>query len=263
MILENTFRHKLDRGEPTVGTHFLLPDPDIAEIIGDSGQFDYAEFVGEYSTFDMQLLYHIARAAQCGNLPLMIKLDQASQAFWAQVALGAGFKSVLFTDVRTPEDVDECHAAISPDKPGNDAHYGVKLRRPALAGYSGGGYGEDLDSIVKVIMIEKAVTVENLDAVLDRARARKFDMTQWGPADFGFSYGTQLTPEKVREFEELVIKKSIEYDLPPRIEIGQVEQAKRYIDLGVKHFCIGWDRMILNAEFRRLGEGLNKVLSEL
>ena len=265
MILANTFRQKLDRGEPTMGTHFLFAEPDIPEMIGDCGYFDYAEFVGEYSTFDMSLLYHLARAGQCGNLPLMIKLDQESQAFWAQVALGAGFKSVLFTDVRTPEDVDDCYAAVSADKPGYEAKMGVKLRRPALSGYRTGSYGEDLDSIVKVIMIEKAVTVDNIDAVLERARERNIDMTQWGPADFTFSKGESALQQsyEIRDYEELVIKKSIEYGVAPRIEIGQVEQAKRYIDLGVRHFCVGWDRFIYSAEIARLGDGLQKVLSDL
>ena len=107
MIMPNTFRQKLDAGVATVGTHFMFVDPDVPEIIGDTGLFDYGEFTAEYSAFDMPMLYHLARAAQCGNLPLMIKPDQDSQAFWAQAALGAGFKAVLFTDIRTPEDVDE------------------------------------------------------------------------------------------------------------------------------------------------------------
>ena len=89
MVLPNTFRAKIDRGEPTIGTHFLFADTDVPEIIGDTGMFDYAEYVAEYSAFDMRLLYDLARAAQCGNLPLMIKLDQEGQSFWAQVALGA------------------------------------------------------------------------------------------------------------------------------------------------------------------------------
>ncbi|MYD44042.1 MAG: hypothetical protein F4W90_09165 [Gammaproteobacteria bacterium] len=264
MIMENTFRQKLDQGLPTIGTHFLFAEPDIPEMIGDSGCFDYAEFVGEYSTFDMSLLYHLARAGQCGNLPLMIKLDQEAQAFWAQVALGAGFKSVLFTDVRTAEDVDLCHAAIRPDKPGNDARMGVKLRRPALSGYNTDKYGVDLDSIVSVIMIEKGVTVDNIDSVLERAKARGIDMTQWGPADFTFSKGDTLRgTNAVREYEELVIAKSIEYDVQPRIEIGEVEQAKRYIDLGVRHFCIGWDRFIYSAAISRLGNGLKELLATI
>ncbi len=261
MILQNTFREALDKGLPTMGTHFLFAEPDIPEMIGDTGLFDYAEFVGEYSTFDMSLLYHLARAAQCGNLPLMIKLDQEAQAFWAQAALGAGFKSVLFTDVRTPEDVEACHRAVAPDQPGVHGFMGVKLRRPALASYSTEQYAEDLKSIVKVIMIEKSVTVDNIDSVLDRARSLGFDMTQWGPADFGFSKGPGgLAGSELRQYEELVIKKSIEYGVAPRIEIGEVEQAKRYIDLGVRHFCIGWDRFIFRTAIGRLGSELRKLL---
>ncbi|MCE2525903.1 MAG: 2,4-dihydroxyhept-2-ene-1,7-dioic acid aldolase, partial [Acidimicrobiia bacterium] len=136
MLMPNALRDRLDRDQPTISTHFMFTDADIPEIIGDTGLFDYAEFVAEYSTFDMGLLYHLARAGQCGgNLPLMIKLDQEGQGFWAQAALGAGFKAVLFTDIRTPEDVDTCHRVMAPDTPNTGGAMGVKLRRPALTSY--------------------------------------------------------------------------------------------------------------------------------
>lgn len=265
MIIENTLRGKLSRNEPTIGTHFLFADPDIPEIIGDVGIFDYAEFVAEYTTFDMNLLYHLARAGQCGNLPLMIKLDQESQGFWAQAALGAGFKSVLFTDIRTPDDVDACHRCIKVDTPNTGGMMGVKLRRPALTSYDIDSYMTDLESTVFLIMIEKNVSVENLDEVLARAKEKGVDMTQWGPADFSFSRGQPelMSSPDIRPFEEAVIKKSLEYEIHPRIEIGAVEQAQRYIDLGVRHFCIGWDRFIYRAAISQLGEGLRKLLEPL
>ena len=266
MLMPNALRDRLDRDQPTISTHFMFTDADIPEIIGDTGLFDYAEFVAEYSTFDMGLLYHLARAGQCGgNLPLMIKLDQEGQGFWAQAALGAGFKAVLFTDIRTPEDVDTCHRVMAPDTPNTGGAMGVKLRRPALTSYDTTAYLADLESIVFAIMIEKNVTVENIDAVMDRARERGVDMTQWGPADFSFSRGNpglQGTPE-IRVFEELVIAKSLEYGIRPRAEIGAVEQAQRYIDLGVRDFCIGWDRFILRTAFAELGEGMRKLTEAL
>ena len=265
MILENSLRAKIDAGQPTIGTHILFTDPDIPEIIGDTGLFDYAEFAAEYSVLDMNNLYHFARAAQCGNLPLMIKPDQEGQGFWTQAALGAGFKAVLFTDVRTAEDVDECHAIIAPDTPEGGGRMGVKLRRPALTSYDTEAYLKDLQSVVFAIMIEKNVTVANLDTVLDRAQDRGVHMTQWGPADFGFSRGQPglMATEEIRPFEELVIKKSLEFGIRPRIEIGAVEQAKRYVDLGVKDFCIGWDRFILRSQFVSLGEGMQRVIEGL
>ena len=265
MIMANGFADKLAAGAPTVGTHYLSADPDIPEIIGDSGLFDYGEYCAEYSAFDMQLLYHMARAGQCAGLPLMIKPDQASQAFWAQAALGAGFKAVLFTDIRTPEDVVTCHRSIRADTPDTGGLMGVKLRRPALAGFDPERYLEDLNSIVIAIMIEKNVAVDDIDAVLATAKEKGVAMTQWGPADFGFSRnepGLMHMPE-IRPFEELVIRKSIEHGVPPRIEIGEVEQAKRYVDLGVRHFCIGWDRFIYQAGLARIGEGMRKLIETL
>ena len=265
MILTNTFREKLAADKPTLGTHFMFVDPDVPEIIGDTGLFDYGEFTAEYSAFDMSLLYHLARSAQCGNLPLMIKPDQDNQAFWSQAALGAGFKAVLFTDIRNVGDVDECCASIRPDTPEAKGRMGVKLRRPALANYDTENYLKDLESIVTCIMIEKNVALDNLDSILARAAENRVDMTQWGPADFGFSRGQpnlMSTPE-IRPFEELVIKKSLEYGIHPRIEIGAVEQARRYIDLGVRHFCIGWDRFIYRTALTELGEGMKKLTDSL
>ncbi|MEM1068981.1 MAG: aldolase/citrate lyase family protein [Planctomycetota bacterium] len=262
MLCPNTFQQKIADGKPTLGTHFLFADPDIPEIIGDTGLFDYAEFSAEYSSFDMPLLYHLARSGQCGNLPLMIKVDQESQGFWTQAAIGAGFRSVLFTDIREADDVDVCCQCVLPDTPEQHGRMGVKLRRPALSGYDTKEYLSELQSTVIAIMIEKNVTLENIDAVLERAHQRGVSLTQWGPADFGFSMGKPdlMHSDEIRRFEELVIRKSLEHGVQPRIEIGSVDQAKRYLDLGVQHFCIGWDRFLYQSAIKSLGEGMRGLL---
>ena len=86
-----------------------------------------------------------------------------------------------------------------------------------------------------------------------------------GPVDFGFSRGEPglaQSPE-IKPFEEAFIAKSLEYGLHPRIEIGSVDQAKRYIDLGVRHFCIGWDRFIIRQTFTELGAGMKTLMEKL
>lgn len=265
MLIKNTFREKLSAGEATIGTHFLSNDPDIPELIGDTGLFDYGEYCAEYSAFDMQLLYHMARAGQCADLPLMIKLDQEAQGFWAQAALGAGFRATLFTDVRSADDVRRCHQCIRAETPKEGGLMGLKLRRPVLSSYDPDGYIDDLHSNVFTIMIEKDAAVENLDEILTVAKDKGVDMTQWGPADFGLSRGDPnlMNTPAIRAPEELVIKKCLEYGIPPRIEIAEVEQAKRYVDLGVRHFCIGWDRFIYKAGLTAIGEGMKKLVGTL
>lgn len=265
MIMTNTLRQKLNLGAATIGTHFLSSDPDVPEIIGDTGLFDYGEFCAEYSSFDMNLLYHMARAGQCANLPLMLKPDQESQGFWAQAALGAGFKAILFTDIREARDVALCRQKIAADTPNGGGRMGVKLRRPALSGYQPEHYLDDLNETLFLIMIEKNVALDKIDEILETAKTKQVDMTQWGPADFGFSRGEPklMHAPEIRPFEELVIKKSLEFGIAPRIEIGEVDQAKRYIDLGVRHFCIGWDRFIYQNCLAKLGEGMRKLIETI
>ena len=48
MIMNNTFRKTLEAGKSTIGIHFMFPDPDVAELVGDTGLFDYAEYSAEY-----------------------------------------------------------------------------------------------------------------------------------------------------------------------------------------------------------------------
>ena len=48
--------------------------------------------------------------------------------------------------------------------------------------------------------------------------------------------------------------------IAPRAEISHPEQAKPYLDQGVRHFCMGWDVEILFEWFKREGESMRKIL---
>ena len=209
----------------------------------------------------MELLYHLASATQCAALPLMIKLDQEGQGFWAQATIGVGFKFVLFTDTRKSEDIDECHAVIRADTALDSGRMGVKIRRPALSGYAPDQYLEDLGSLVFCVMIEKKDAVENLEPILEKAKTKGSDMAQCGPANYSISMGDPklFHSKSIHKVEENVVRKCLEHQIAPRIEIGEVDQAKRYIDLGIRHFCICWDCFILQAGLTKLGDGLRKL----
>ena len=50
---KNKLRELLDAGKPTIGTHMVTTSPQIVEIIGYSGAFDYIELVGEYASWGL------------------------------------------------------------------------------------------------------------------------------------------------------------------------------------------------------------------
>ena len=48
----------------------------------------------------------------------------------------------------------------------------------------------------------------------------------------------------------------------PRAEINSVDEAKEYLDMGVKHFSIGTDINILHNWWKQNGEALAKAIDE-
>ncbi|MEM3745365.1 MAG: 2,4-dihydroxyhept-2-ene-1,7-dioic acid aldolase, partial [Candidatus Bathyarchaeia archaeon] len=100
----NRLRELLRKGEPTIGTRIVCPWPGIVEVIGCTGMYDYVEFLGEYSSYDLHDLDNLARAAELFGLSTMIKIDQQPRVYLAERALAAGIQNVLFADIRTVED---------------------------------------------------------------------------------------------------------------------------------------------------------------
>lgn len=258
----NKFREKLNAGEPTVSTHIHTTWPSVVEALGHTGLYDYVEFVAEYGPSDLHDLDNLCRAAELHNMGSMIKVDQSLQAYLAQRAVGAGFTSVLFTDCRSADDVRECIRTVKPDTPEDNGLYGVATRRNTFMGYGGSAeYVKSLREVVIAVMIEKKGAVDNLDEILSIPGV---DMVQWGAADFSVSIGKagQRNAPEVAAARKKVFETAIKMGVPPRAEIQSVDQAKEYLDIGVRHFSIGTDIAVLYGWWKQNGDQLWKAISD-
>ena len=256
----NKLRELLDTGQPTVGTHIHTTWPTIVEVIGQTGLYDYVEFVGEYAPYDLYALDNLCRAAELHDMSSMIKIDQEPRSFLAQRAIGAGFESVLFADCQSAEDVRDCVRIVSPDTPEDKGRYGVACRRfVEVGGASSLDYVQMLRDVVVVIMIEKAGTVNQLEEVL---AVEGVDMIQWGPADYSMSIGRagEGSSPDIKEVERRVIETALAAGIPPRAEINTADQAKYYLDMGVRLFCMGTDVNVLFHWWQAQGDDLRILL---
>ena len=113
----NSIREKLNSDTPTLSTHIHSVWPSEIEALGHTGIYDYVEFVAEYGPSDLHDLDNMVRAAELHNLGSMFKIDQSLMPFLAQRGIGAGFESILFTDVRSIEEVRDCIKAARADHP--------------------------------------------------------------------------------------------------------------------------------------------------
>ena len=86
---KNKLRQLLRAGKPTLGTHIHSRWPAVVEFAGQSGMFDYVEFVAEDVAFDLTALENFCRAAELHDLSSMIKVDQEPRTFLAQRGIGA------------------------------------------------------------------------------------------------------------------------------------------------------------------------------
>ena len=260
----NRLRELLTKGLPSIGTRVESSWPVITEIVGSTGHYDYVEFVAEYAPMNQPDLENIARAAELNNMSTMIKLDFQNRAYVAQKAMASGFQAIMFTDHKTADEVRESVYVVRPDTPQDQGRFGYPNRR--WIGYRPSSPQMDYAAMVRdtvlVFMIEKAETMDNLDEICS---VKGVDMVQFGPSDYSMSRGWNSS-EHVQEFkavERKMIEVALAHGVQPRCEINMPDDAKYYIDLGVRHFCLGDELRSHTVYWGQQGKALRAVVERL
>lgn len=258
----NPLRELLRAGQPTIGTHVHVSWPGIVEVIGHSGAIDYIEFEGEYAPYDLYALENLGRAVELfPHMSAMMKIEQQPRTYLTVRAIGAGIQNLLFADIRSVEDAREAVASVRAETPQTGGVAGAGMRRDV--GYvlepGSAGYVRALEDSVVALMIEKESAVEHLEEVLS---IKGVDMVQFGPADYSMSIGIpgQWDHPRVKEAERYTIETALKMGVAPRVEISRFEEAGPYMEMGVRHFCIGWDVQVIYDYCRQQGSALAKLL---
>ena len=262
MKRKNVLRQLLEEDKPSIGTHILTPWPGIVEVIGHSGLIDYIEFVGEYAPYDLHSLENIGRAVNLfEHMSAMMKVEQQPRTYLAVRAVGSGIQNLLFADIRTPADAREAVASARADTPQAGGVAGAGMRRDV--GYGVGAtdaeYVEALEDGVVALMIEKQSAVEQLEEILSVGGV---DMVQFGPADYAMNIGVpgQYDHPRVKEAEHYIFETAMKMGVAPRVEAETFQEAEPYLEMGIKHFCIGTDVMVVYQWCKEHGGALAKAL---
>jgi 4-hydroxy-2-oxoheptanedioate aldolase len=67
----------------------------------------------------------------------------------------------------------------------------------------------------------------------------------------------------VTEAEHHVIKTALSMGIQPRAETGSPDDTKRYLDMGVRHFCMGTDMGILFNLWEDYGSSLKAEIDDV
>ncbi len=259
---KNKLRELLNTGQPSLGTRLETQWPTMVEIIGYTGMFDYVEIVAEYAPYSLFSLDNVGRAIELfDHMTGMIKVEQESRMHLAARAISSGIQNLLFSDIRSVADVEECVKAVRAETPATNGLHGARHGRDVSVFLEAGSpaFVQSLEDAVVAIMIEKKEAIENLEDILS---VKGIDMVQFGPADYSMSIGKvgQKKASEVLEAHHYMIKTALKLGLAPRAEIGSPQEAEDYLDLGVRHFSLGTDVTTIYNWCKDNGSRLRDIL---
>ena len=90
-------------------------------------------------------------------------------------------------------------------------------------------------------------------------------MVQFGPSDYCMSCGMNRDQcvDEFKAAEKKMIEVALKHGVQPRCEIPNAEAAGYYIDLGVRHFCVGDQVNALKAFWNTQGPKMREIAGKL
>ena len=153
---------------------------------------------------------------------------------------------------------------MRPETPEDGGVHGCSMRRNVgyLLECGNEAWAKAQRDVVIAVMIEKKSAMENLEEILS---VKGVDMVQFGPCDYSISLGKpgQAGSPEVQKVQRDMIELALKKGVHPRVEIDSFGQAKPFIDMGVRHFCIGTDLSVIYEWCQQNGEGMRELLASI
>jgi 2-keto-3-deoxy-L-rhamnonate aldolase RhmA len=223
--------------------------PSIATILASAGA-DFIIVDMEHTTFTIETVGRIVRAARGSDLPSIVRVPEIQRHFVSR-ALDAGASGVMIPRVECREDVENVVKW---------AKYAPEGDRGVAFGIAHTDYGDfrKLDGvkytnqaneeIFIVGQIETAKSVDNIDEILSSSG---LDAIFIGPYDLSTSMGVsgQLDHPRIIDSTEKIISRAKQHHIILGSYVNDFESGKRWIDAGVQLIACGNDAFLITCKF--------------
>lgn len=191
----NSIRAKLKNGGYSIGSWMQIPNPSVAEIMGQAG-YDWVAVDMEHGGFSAHQLPDLFRALELGDTLPLARLAQGHAKDCKQ-ALDAGAGGVIVPMIESAQQLIAVRDACRWPPAGTR---GVGFSRANLFGKHFDAYQTETQAPLLIAMIEHRRAIENLDEIL---KVEGLDAILIGPYDLSASM--QLTAE----FDHSVFKEAV------------------------------------------------------
>ncbi|MBM3240133.1 aldolase [Candidatus Poribacteria bacterium] len=251
----------LQSGKLLLGTFIMeFGVPSIATVMASAGS-DFIIVDMEHSTFTMETVGRIVRAARGSDLPSIVRVPAIERHFISR-ALDAGATGVMIPRIESRKNVEDVVEW---------AKYAPEGDRGVAFGIGHTDYGDfrKLDGVkytkqanedlLIVVQIETAKSIENLDEIFS---VGGIDAILVGPYDLSTSMGIsgQLEhPRMINAIEE-IINKAKQYKIILGCYVNDFESGKRWVDAGMRLLACGNEAFYLTLKFAEEAEKFRKYI---
>jgi len=253
----------LQNGELLLGIFIMdFGVPSIATVMASAG-CDFVIVDMEHSTFTMETVGRIVRAARGADLPSIVRVPSIERHFISR-ALDAGATGVMIPRIESKKNVEDVVEW---------AKYAPEGDRGVAFGIGHTDYGDfrKLDGVkytkqanedlLIVGQIETAKSIENLDEIFS---VGGIDAILIGPYDLSTSMeisGQLEHPRMISAIEE-IINKAKQYGIILGCYVNDFESGKRWVDAGIKLIACGNEAFYLTLKFSEEAEKFRKYISQ-
>lgn len=234
----NIIKKKIAEGKPVLGAFLGFNSPNIVEMFGYTG-FDFIVFDTEHGNISPQECENMIRAAELANIVPIIRVPSNERTNILN-SLDVGGMGVQVPMVNTKEDAEKAVGLAKYSSGDNSRGLGFSTRAVKY------GIAINKDQYIKtsndeslvVVQIETKKAIDNLDEILS---VENLDVVFIGPSDLSQSLGLpgQVNHPDVQKTIEEAIKKIVNAGKAPGIFIGNINDTKKWVDLGVKYIACG------------------------
>jgi len=254
----NLLKQKLKEGKICFGT-FVRLGPRAVEILGHAG-WDFAVFDMEHGVFDFTQVEEMARAARCVGITSLVRVPEPNPSHIMR-AVDAGAEGVQIPQVDTAAMAKNMSQAVRyfPEGKRGLCSY------VRAAGYSHIPPDEHMATsnreVLTVIHIEGEAAASGIDAIVETPGV---DVIFLGPWDLSQSLGVpgKTKDPKVIEVMDRVIAACRKKGVIIGTFVREIEDAKRWIDLGIQYMMVSTDAGLLLRGSKEWAGALRKMVPD-
>lgn len=239
---ENTTKRKLREGRAVIGSVLSLPDPFVAEIMGQA-EFDFLLIDMEHCPLSVDQLQTMLVGARPTPSTILVRAPWNDPVAVKQI-LDVGAEGIILPWINSRE---ECEAAVAAAKypPEGIRGFGPRRAQRLAGGIMAYAAGAN-DQVMVLAQIERVEAVERLDEILTTPG---LDGIMVGPADLALSMGhrSDLDHPEVEAAIQRTLDACLRHQVPFGMFTGTFEKARKWIGRGGRIATIGGDLAFIDA----------------